>query len=47
MLRGLLTEGLSAVDSPSDAGMFVMLLITLGMTVYAVRKTLTEGTEPI
>lgn len=47
VLRGLVTEGLSAVDSPSDVGMLVMLLITLGMTVYAVRQTLTEGTETI
>jgi hypothetical protein len=47
VLRALVTEGLSAVDSPSDVGMLVMLLITLGMTVYAVRQTLTEGTETI
>lgn len=47
VLRGLVTEGLSAVDTLSDVGMLVMLLITLGMTVYAVRQTLTAGTETI
>lgn len=45
VLRGLVTEGLSAVDSLSDVGMLVMLLITLGMTGYAVRQTLTGDTE--
>jgi hypothetical protein len=47
VLRGLATEGLSAVDTLSDGGMLVMLLITLGMTGYAVRQTLTEGAETI
>lgn len=42
VLRGLVTEGISAVDTPSDVGMLVMLFITLGMTVYAARRTLAE-----
>lgn len=43
VLRGLVTEGLSAVDTLSKVGMLMMLLITLGMTVYAVQQTLTGG----
>ena len=47
VLRGLVTEGASAVDTMADGGMLVMLLITLGMTVYAVRQTLAEGADTI
>lgn len=47
VLRGLATEGLTAMNTLSDVGMLVMLLITLGMTVYAVQETLTEGSETI
>ena len=47
VLRGLGTDGLSAVDSPSDVGMLVLLLITLGMTVYTAHQTLSEGVETV
>lgn len=47
VLRGLATEGISVVDTPSDIGMLVMLLITVGITVYAVRQTLAEGAKTI
>ncbi|MGB9965774.1 hypothetical protein [Halobacterium sp. CBA1126] len=45
VLCGLVTEGFSAVETLSDAGMLVMLLLTLATTGYAVRQTLTEETE--
>lgn len=47
MLRGLVTEGVSAVDMLGDVGMLVMLFLTLAMTGYAVRQTLTEGPSTI
>lgn len=47
VLRGLATEGISVVDTPSDIGMLVMLLITVGMTVYAVRQTFRGEDETI
>lgn len=43
--RGLITEGLSAVDTLSDVDILVMLLITLRMTVNAVRQTLTVRSD--
>lgn len=47
VLRGLVTEGVSAVDTLGDVGMLVMLLLTVAMTCYAVRQTLVEGTPNI
>jgi hypothetical protein len=42
VLRGLATEGPSAVDSAVDAAFLLMLLITLGATVYAIQETRSE-----
>lgn len=47
MLRGLVTEGVSAVDTVADVGMLVMLLITVVTTVYAVHRTLSDSVDPI
>jgi len=42
VLRGLATDGPSAVESPADVGFLLMLLITLGATVYAIQETRSE-----
>lgn len=43
MLTGVATEGLTAIDTLYELSLAVMLLITLGMTVYEVRRTMTDA----
>lgn len=42
VLQGLATEGPSAIESAADVGFLLMLLITLGATVYAIQETRSE-----
>jgi len=42
VLRGLVTEGPSVVDSPVDVAFLIMLLITLTTTLYVFKKQLMD-----
>lgn len=42
VLRGLVTQGPSVVDTLYETSLIVMLLVTLGALVYEIRRTVSD-----